>query len=66
MSDRIRRRKPTTSDPQAGVSRSLGTDRKVGDHLGCDLKVVNRIVNGRCAVTAEDGAELGAAFLDVS
>ncbi|MGE5346774.1 MAG: HigA family addiction module antitoxin, partial [Acidithiobacillales bacterium] len=28
----------------------------------CDVKVVNRIINGRCAVTAEMALKLGAAF----
>lgn len=31
-------------------------------HLGCDIKVVNRIVNGRSGVTAEMAIRLGAAF----
>ena len=38
------------------------TQRQVAEHLGCDLKVINRIVNGRCAVTAEMALKLGAAF----
>lgn len=31
-------------------------------HLGCDIKVVNRIVNGRSAVTASMALRLAAAF----
>jgi addiction module HigA family antidote len=31
-------------------------------HLGCDVKVVNRIVNGRSAVTVEMAIRLGAAL----
>lgn len=31
-------------------------------HLGCDLKVVNRIVNGRTSVTAQMALKLAAAF----
>ena len=38
------------------------TQKRLADHLGCDVKVVNRIVNGRCAVTAEMALKLGAAF----
>lgn len=38
------------------------TQSALADHLGCDVKVVNRIVNGRCAVTAEMAIRLGAAL----
>jgi len=38
------------------------TQRQLADHIGCDVKVVNRIVNGRSAVTAEMALKLGAAF----
>ena len=31
-------------------------------HLGCDVKVVNRIVNGRTSVTAEMALKLAATF----
>ena len=36
--------------------------KRLADHLGCDVKVVNRIVNGRSAVTAAMALKLGAAF----
>lgn len=36
--------------------------QQLADHLGCDVKVINRIVNGRCAVTAEMALRLSAAF----
>jgi addiction module HigA family antidote len=43
--------------------RPLGmTQAELAKHLGCDVKVVNRIVNGRSAVTAEMAIRLGAAF----
>jgi addiction module HigA family antidote len=38
------------------------TERKLADHLGCDVKVINRIVNGRTGVTPEMALKLGAAF----
>jgi addiction module HigA family antidote len=38
------------------------TQKRLADHIGCDVKVVNRIVNGRCAVTAAMALKLGAAF----
>ena len=38
------------------------SQRELADHLGCDVKVVNRIVNGRTSVTAEMALKLGASF----
>jgi addiction module HigA family antidote len=38
------------------------TQRELADHLGCDVKVINRIVNGRSSVSAEMAIKLGAAF----
>ncbi len=38
------------------------TQKQLADHLGCDVKVVNRIVNGRSAVSAEMALRLGAAL----
>jgi addiction module HigA family antidote len=38
------------------------TQAELAEHLGCDVKVVNRIVNGRTSVTAEMAIRLGAAF----
>ena len=38
------------------------TQTELADHIGCDVKVVNRIVNGRSAVTAEMAIRLGAAL----
>jgi addiction module HigA family antidote len=38
------------------------TQKELAHHLGCDVKVVNRIVNGRTSVTAEMALKLGAAF----
>lgn len=38
------------------------TQKQLADHLGCDVKVVNRIVNGRSAVTAVMALRLGAAL----
>lgn len=38
------------------------TQKKLADHLGCDLKVINRIVNGRTTLTAEMALRLAAAF----
>lgn len=38
------------------------TQRQLASHLDCDIKVINRIVNGRSAVTAEMALELSATF----
>ncbi len=38
------------------------TQRQLAEHLGCDVKVINRIVNGRSAVTAEMALRLGSAL----
>ena len=38
------------------------TQKRLADHLGCDVKVINRIVNGRTSVSAEMAVKLGAAF----
>ena len=38
------------------------TQKTLADHLGCDVKVINRIVNERSAVTAEMAVRLAAAF----
>lgn len=38
------------------------TQKQFADHIGCDLKVVNRIVNGRTSVSVEMALKLGAAL----
>ena len=38
------------------------TQKHLAEHIGCDVKVVNRIVNGRASVTAEMAIKLGAAL----
>ena len=38
------------------------TQRQLAEHVDCDVKVVNRIVNGRTSVTAEMALKLGATF----
>lgn len=41
----------------------LGLTQKVlAERVDCDVKVINRIVNGRTGVTAEMALKLGAAF----
>lgn len=38
------------------------TQRRIADYLGCDVKVINRIINGRTSVTAEMAIRMSAAF----
>jgi len=38
------------------------TQSGLAKHIGCDVKVINRIVNGRSAITAEMAIRLGAAL----
>ena len=59
------RRKPTTPGEilREEFLAPLGmTQRRLADHLGCDVKVINRIINGRSSVTAGMALRLGATF----
>ena len=59
------RRKPTTPGEilREEFLEPLGmTQKQLATHVACDVKVVNRIVNGRSGVTAEMALKLGAAF----
>jgi antitoxin HigA-1 len=38
------------------------TQKDLANHVYCDVKVINRIVNRRASVTAEMAIKLGAAF----
>jgi len=38
------------------------SQKKLADHLGCDVKVINRIVNNKSSVTPEMALKLGSAF----
>jgi addiction module HigA family antidote len=65
MREVTRRRRPTTPGEILREEFLLPlrlTQRQLADHLGCDLKVINRIINGRTSVTAEMALKLGAAF----
>lgn len=61
-------REPTTPGEilREEYLRPMGkTQKDLADHIGCDVKVINRIVNGRSAVTAAMALKLAAA-LDTS
>lgn len=38
------------------------TQKRLADHIGCDYKVINRIVNGQSSVTPEMAIRLSLAF----
>ena len=61
----VRRRKPTGPGEILREEFLIPLDltqKQLADHLGCDVKVVNRIVNGRASVGAEMALKLAAAF----
>ncbi len=60
-----RKREPTTPGEilREEFMVPLGmTQKELADHIGCDVKVINRIVNGRTSVSAETALKLGATF----
>ncbi len=65
MRELTRRREPTAPGEilREEFLIPLGmTQKQLADHLGCDVKVINRIVNDRSSVTAEMALKLGATF----
>ena len=38
------------------------TQKQLADHIGCDVKVINRIINNRSSVSAEMAVKLASAF----
>lgn len=60
-----KRRKPTSPGEilREEYLVPLGlTQMALAKHLGCDVKVINRIVNSRTSVTVKMALKLGAAF----
>jgi len=58
-------RKPTTPGEilqHEYLSPLEMSQKELADHIGQDVKVINRIVNGRSAVTAEVALKLAATF----
>ena len=59
------KRKPSTPGEilKKEFLSELGISQKqLADHIGCDIKVINRIVNNRSTVTAEMAVKLAAAL----
>ncbi len=38
------------------------TQKQLADHIACDVKVINRIINGRCSLSAPMALKLSAAL----
>jgi addiction module HigA family antidote len=60
-----RKREPTTPGEilREEFLGPLGmTQKELADHIGCDVKVINRLVNGRTSVSAGMALRLGATF----
>lgn len=38
------------------------TQKKLADHIGCDIKVINRLINEKTSVSAELALKLAATF----
>ena len=60
-----RKRKPTTPGEilqEEFLTPLKVTQKELANHLGCDIKVINRIVNGKTSVTAEMALRLAAAL----
>jgi antitoxin HigA-1 len=65
MSAPVMKRKPTTPGEilsEEFLKPMKLTQKQLADHIGCDVKVVNRIVNGKTSVSADMALSLGAAF----
>lgn len=61
----IQKRTPTTPGEilrEEFLAPLAMTQNQLATHIGCDVKVINRIVNGRASVTAEMALKLGAAL----
>jgi antitoxin HigA-1 len=61
----LRKRQPTSPGEilREEFLKPLGlTQRQLADHVGCEVKVINRIINGRTGVSPEMALKLGAAF----
>ncbi len=59
------KRKPTSPGEILSEEflKPLGmTQKELADHIGCDSKVINRIVNSRSSVTAKMAIKLAATF----
>ena len=59
------KRKPTTPGEilnEEFLKPMALTQKQLADHLKCDVKVINRIINERSSITADMAVRLAAAF----
>ena len=59
------KRTPTTPGEilQEEYLKPLGlTQKQLADHIGCDVKVVNRIINKKTSITAKMAVKLASTF----
>lgn len=59
------KRKPTSPGEilREEFLKPLGlTQKQLADHIGCEVKIINRLVNGRSALTATLALKLAATF----
>ncbi len=59
------KRKPTSPGEILNEEflKPLGlTQKQLAEHLGCDYKVINRIINERASISPEMAIKLGSAF----
>ena len=59
------KRDPTTPGEilQEEFLRPLGiTQKQLADHIGCDVKVINRIINNKTSISAEMAVKLASTF----
>lgn len=62
---KLKRRPPTTPGEilKEEFLIPMGLSQNdLANHIGCDVKVINRLVNAKTSVTAEMALKLGAAF----
>ncbi len=65
MNEIIRQREPTSPGEilrEEFLVPLAMTQKRLADHLGYDVKVINRLVNERTSVSAEMALKLGATF----
>ena len=59
------KRKPTTPGEilkEEFLAELNISQKQLAEHIGCDIKVINRIINGRSSVTAEMAVRLASAL----
>lgn len=60
-----KKRKPTTPGEileEEFLKPLKLTQKELADHIGCDIKVINRIVNNRTSITVSIALKLASAF----